>query len=114
MNTLGRAHHLGGSFDEAERCFRQAAEWEPKDYIPHYNLGQVELQRHRPEQARQHLETAYRLAPRRMDVLNSLAVAYRLLQLPDETARIGKIMAQLRERPKSPRNPKDPWPSYAL
>jgi len=114
MNTLGRAYHLGGAFDEAERCFQQAAEWEPKDYIPHYNLGQVELQRHRPEQARQHLEIAYKLAPKRMDVLYSLAVAYRLLRLPDEAARIEKTMAQLRERPKLSRNPKDAWPFYTL
>jgi len=114
MNTLGRAFSLGGSFDEAERCFRQAAEWEPKDYLPHYHLGQVELQRHRPEQARQHLEAAHRLAPLRIDVLYSLVVAYRLLRLPDETARIEKEIAHLRERSKLARNPKDPWPPYAL
>ena len=99
MNIMGRAHHLAGSFDEAERCFRQAAEWEPKDYLPHYSLGQLELQRHQPEQARQHLEKASSLAPRRIDVLNGLTVAYRLLQRPDEVARIGMLIAQFAPAP---------------
>ena len=68
-----------GLLDEAERCFQQAAEWEPDNYLPRYSLGKIELQRHRLEAARQHLEAARQLAPRQVDVLHSLVTVYRLL-----------------------------------
>jgi tetratricopeptide (TPR) repeat protein len=115
MNLLGRAHFLRGRLDEAERCYRQAAEWAPNDYLPYYNLGKVELQRHRLEPALKHLNAARKLAPRRLDVLYSLVAAHRLLQQPAEAARIETIVKQLRQRPApARRGPKDPWPRYAL
>ena len=63
MNMLGQAYLLQGSLNEAERCFQQASEWEPNSYLPRYNLGKIELQRHRPEAARQHFETAPACSP---------------------------------------------------
>ena len=77
MITLGRAYLLQGQFDEAERCFNQAAQWEPKDYVPLYNLGKVELQRQRLKEAQEHLEAAHKLAPHRLDVLHSLITTHR-------------------------------------
>jgi tetratricopeptide (TPR) repeat protein len=114
MSTLGRAHDLQGQFDEAERCYRQAAEWEPNNYLPVYNLGKIELQRHRPEQALEHLTAARKLAPRRPDVLYSLAAVHRLLRQPDEAARIDEVLKQVRARPAVARGRKEPWPRYAL
>ncbi|HLN28196.1 MAG TPA: tetratricopeptide repeat protein [Gemmataceae bacterium] len=103
-----------GLLDEAERCFQQAAEWEPDNYLSRYSLGKIELQRHRLEAARQHLEAARQLAPRQVDVLHSLGTVYRLLGQPAEADRIDRAISQIRERSKPARNPKDPWPRYAL
>ena len=116
MNTLGRAHHLGGSFDEAERCFRQAAEWEPTSYLPRLNLGKVELQRHRFEAARAHLEAALKLKPRQADVLYALGTVYRLLDRPADAAHAEAVLKEVRSQPPpaAPRSAKDPWPQHAL
>lgn len=103
-----------GLLDEAERCFQQAAEWEPDNYLSRYSLGKIELQRHRLEAARQHLEAARQLAPRQVDVLHSLVTVYRLLGQPADADRIDRAISQIRERSKPARNPKDPWPRYAL
>ncbi len=114
MNTLGRAYLLQGSLDEAERCFQQVSEWEPKSYLPRYNLGKIELQRHRLEAAQQHFEAARQLAPRQLDVLRSLVTVYRLLGQPANADRIDKAIRQIRERSRPAWNPRDPWPHYAL
>jgi tetratricopeptide (TPR) repeat protein len=115
MNTLGRAYFLQGQFDLAERCYQQAAEWNPNDYLPHYNIGKIELQRHRFEAALGHLSTARKLAPRRTDVLYSLIVVYRLLQQPAQVASVERTIKELRARLASEaRSSKDPWPPYAL
>jgi tetratricopeptide (TPR) repeat protein len=115
MNTLGRAHFLQGELELAERAYQQAAEWDPNDYLPRYDLGKIELQRHRFEAALGHLSLARKLAPRRTDVLYSLSVVYRLLQQPAQVASIEKTIKELRARPTSTvRSSKDPWPPYAL
>jgi predicted Zn-dependent protease len=105
-----------GEFDPAGRL----SEWikggfpEPDNYLPRYRLGKIELQRHRLEAARQHLEAARQLAPRQVDVLHSLGTVYRLLGQPADADRIDRAISQIRERSKPARNPKDPWPRYAL
>ena len=115
MNTLGRAYILQGSLAEAERCFQQVSEWEPKSYLPCYNLGKIELQRHRLEAAQQHFfEAARQLAPRQLDVLRSLVAVYRLLGQPANADRIDRAIRQIRERSRPAWNPRDPWPHYAL
>ena len=58
MNRLGRIYFLQGAFDEAERCFRQAAEWDPSDYNPHFELSKLALQRQQREEALTHLNQA--------------------------------------------------------
>jgi tetratricopeptide (TPR) repeat protein len=114
LNTLGRAYLLQGMLDEAEHCYQQAAEWEPNNYIPHYNLGKIELQRHRPEQAVKHFEVAQKLVSRQGDVLQSLATTYRLLGRPADVAHVQRLIKEVRDRSKVTRSPKDPWPPYAL
>jgi tetratricopeptide (TPR) repeat protein len=114
MNTLGRAYSLQGLHDQAAQCYQQAAEWEPTNYLPHFNLGKLELQRHRLEAAREHLELAQELAPQQVDVLRSLVIAYQLLQQPADVARIQQRITHLGEHRRPAHNPKDPWPSYAL
>jgi tetratricopeptide (TPR) repeat protein len=114
MNTLGRAYFLQGMLDEAERSYQQAAEWEPDNHLPFYALGKIELQRRRPAVAQPYLEAARKRAPRRIDVLSSLAIAYRLTNEPAKAANMESLVNELRQRPKPGRNPKDPWPSYSL
>jgi Flp pilus assembly protein TadD len=114
MNTLGRAYSLQGLLEEAAHCYQQAVEWAPTNYLSHFSLGKIELQRRRLQNAREHLEKAQALAPEQVDVLRSLAITYQLLQQPVDATRIQETIIQLRERRKSARNPKDPWPAYAL
>jgi tetratricopeptide (TPR) repeat protein len=116
MNTLGQAHYLGGSFDEADRCFRQAADWEPTSYLPWLNLGKIDLQRHRFEAAKTHLETALKLMPRQADILYALVTVYRLLDRPADAAHAETVLKDVRSQPAAaaPRSAKDPWPQHAL
>jgi tetratricopeptide (TPR) repeat protein len=114
MNTLGQAYALQGMVDEAKRCYRQAIEWAPTNYLPYCRLGEIELQQQRPEEALKYLQTARKLAPRQLGVLYNLAAAHRLLKQPVEADTIDKLCKQIGESAKSARNPKDPWPRYAL
>jgi tetratricopeptide (TPR) repeat protein len=114
LNSLGQAYLLRGMVEEAEHCYQQAAEWEPSDYLPRYNLGKIELQRHRLKEALTHLKIAQGLAPRQLEVLHSLAAAYRLLGQAVEASQVQSVIKQVRERSKVSRNPKEPWPAYAL
>ena len=79
MNQLGRVYFLQGAFDDAERCYRQAAEWAPNEYAPYLSLARLAQQRRRPEEALEHLNKARALAPWQYDVRYSLASVYRQL-----------------------------------
>ncbi|MGC8638766.1 MAG: tetratricopeptide repeat protein [Isosphaeraceae bacterium] len=114
MDILGRAYLLQGAFDESARCFQQAAQWDPSDYVPLLQLGKVELQRQQPKRAKEYLEAAHKLAPQRLDVLDSLARTHRLLGQPTEAVRVERLMNELRQKARSARDPKKPWPEYAL
>jgi Flp pilus assembly protein TadD len=114
MNTLGHAFSLQGLLEEAAHCYQRVVEWAPTNYLAHFSLGKIELQRRRFEKAREHLEKARALAPEQVDVLRSLAITYQLLQQPADAMRIQESIIQVRERRRSARNPKDPWPAYAL
>jgi tetratricopeptide (TPR) repeat protein len=115
MNRLGRAYFLQGALDEAQRCFEQAAEWDPTDYEAQLNLGELALQRHERAAALKHLNQARALAPRHYGVLYSLASVYRQLGRNAEADRTAQVMKQLREKPASSRQPASgPWPRYAL
>jgi tetratricopeptide (TPR) repeat protein len=113
MNRLGRVYFLQGSLEDAERCFRQAAEWGPIEFDPHLNLAKLAMQRKDPEGALTHLSEAKLRAPREYTVLYSLASVYRQLGRPDDAKRIQDALAQLREG--SPTGRGDTvWPVYAL
>ena len=57
MNRLGQVHFLQGSLDEAEHCFRQAAEWGPSAYSPWLELAKLALHRQQREEALRGPET---------------------------------------------------------
>jgi len=115
MNRLGQAYFLQGALDNAERCFGQAAEWDPNDHAPHLSLAKLALQRHHQEEALKHLNQAKLLAPRKYDVLYNLATVYRLLGRTAEADRIQEAIKQLRGNSSSSSRPtNNPWPRYAL
>jgi tetratricopeptide (TPR) repeat protein len=115
MDRLGQTFFLQGELDQAERCFRQAAEWDPAAYRPRVQLAQVALQRREPARALEHLNQARQLAPREYDVLYTLASVYRQLGRAAEADRIQEAIRELRQAPApSPRAAPGTWPRYAL
>jgi tetratricopeptide (TPR) repeat protein len=115
MDLLGRAYFLQGEWDEADRCFREAAEWDPRDYAPHLDLGKLEIQRQRFGEALKHLDKALALSPRQIDVLYSQARAQRLLGRTADADRLDETIKQLRSKPATAsRATKGSWPAYAL
>jgi tetratricopeptide (TPR) repeat protein len=116
MNRLGRVYFLQGSLIEAERCFRQVAEWDPSDYSSRLELAKLALQRRARAEALLHLNQAHLLAPRHYSVLYSLASVYRQLGRTFDADRIQETINQLvRDKPSSSPHPTNsPWPRYAL
>jgi tetratricopeptide (TPR) repeat protein len=115
MNRLGQVYFLQGSLDDAERCYRQAAEWAPSDYRPHLSLAKLALQRHRREEALEHLIQAKLFAPWEYAVLYSLASVYRQLGQSADAARVQEALTQLRDKPPGSSSPAStPWPRHAL
>jgi tetratricopeptide (TPR) repeat protein len=115
MNRLGRIHFLQGSLEEAQRCFLQAAEWDPTDFNPHLNLAKLALQRQEREIALKHLNQARLLAPQQYDTLYNLSSLYRQLGRSVDADRIQEVLKQLRIGSSAPpRARNSPWPRYAL
>jgi tetratricopeptide (TPR) repeat protein len=115
MCVLGKVYDLQGDRTEAERCFRKAAEWEPKDYNPHVYFGRLALHDGRTDAALEHFEKAVSLAPRHVETLSHLEVAYRRLGRKAEAEAIqGRIDRLRARRSVAPRSPNVPPPSYSL
>lgn len=114
LSALGQAYYLEGEHGAAEQCFRRAIERDPKDFVPHLQLGRIALQNKRDE-AVTHLERAVELAPRQYDALYTLAIAYRLLGRTADADRLRSRIEQSREQLAVPPRPtKAPLPPYAL
>jgi tetratricopeptide (TPR) repeat protein len=115
MNRLGETYLLQGDFPRAERCFRQAAAWDPRSYAPHLQLAKLALQQRRRDEALQHLSQARLLAPRQYGVLYNLASVYRQLGQAEEAARVQEAIKEVRDAASSaPRVMRGEWPRYAL
>jgi tetratricopeptide (TPR) repeat protein len=114
MNRLGVTYFLEGALDEAERCFRQAAEWDPSLYLPHLELAKLAVHRHWHAEALAHLTQARLLAPRRYDVLYNLASLYRQLGQADEADRAQEAIRSLRHEASAATTTAGRWPRYAL
>jgi tetratricopeptide (TPR) repeat protein len=115
MNRLGTTYFLQGKLEDAERCFRQAMEWDPRSYAPHLNLAKLALQRRQPDEALKHLNQARLLAPRQYGVLYNLASVYRQLGQTADADRVQETIRQLRAKPAAGTRPVNgQWPRYAL
>jgi tetratricopeptide (TPR) repeat protein len=96
LDLLGQAYQQQSSFDEAERCWRHALEWDPNHFGALLNLGRVELQRARPEEAVRLLDRAAGLKPESYEAAYSLGLAYRRMGREDEARRYQEKAARLR------------------
>ncbi len=117
MTQLGRIYSLKGALNDAERCFREAAEWAPSDYRPQLNLAKLALQRGDREKALRHLNAANLLEPRQYEVLYNLVSVYRQLGQTAEADGVQETIKHLRNTlllPSSSSPQKRPWPRYAL
>ena len=115
MNRLGQVHLLRRAFEDAERCFRQAAVWDKSDWSPYLQLSKLALERHQREKALEYLNQARLLAPRELSALSSLASVYRELGRTAEAASVEEAMARVRDKPAmSSPLANSPWPRYAL
>lgn len=97
---LGQAYLLQSSPDEAEGCFRQALEQDPRSFGAWLNLGRLELQRLRPAAAVGPLEEAARIQPGSYEANYSLSLVYRQLRRDDDAKRYREKAARLRAEPK--------------
>jgi tetratricopeptide (TPR) repeat protein len=115
MDLLARTYLLRGEMEEAERGFRQAVEWDPRDFAPRLSLVNLAMQRGRLEEALQHLNQARLLAPGRSDVLFKLVSVYKQLGQTAEADRVQQMIKELRAPAISAgRNQDGSWPRYAL
>lgn len=115
MNRLGETYFLRGSLDDAERCFLQAADMAPGDYLAYMNLAKLAQSRHDQAEALRQLNRARSLSPRRYNILYKLQLVYRLLGRTAEADLLGQTVKRLREQsalqaPASIQN----WPRYSL
>ncbi len=116
INKLGHVYFLQGSFNEAERCFRQAVDLDPSAYAPRLELAKLVLQRQDRDEALKYLNRARLLAPQQYSVLYSLAQVYRQLGRTVDADRIQETIKQvLHGKPtSSPSLSNTRWPRYAL
>jgi tetratricopeptide (TPR) repeat protein len=115
MNRLGQIFFLQGKMEDAERCFRQAIEWEPGNFNHYLSLSKVAIQRRRYEEALGYLDQAKQLAPLDYNVLYNLAATYRLLGRPADAARVQEAVKRLREKSSTLLSGSTTkWPRYAL
>jgi tetratricopeptide (TPR) repeat protein len=114
-NRLGLTYFLRGALDDADRCFRQAAELAPADYAAYLNLAKLALSRHDQEEALRQLNRARALAPRQYGVLYSLSLVFRQLGRSAEANQLQETLKHLREQlgPQPPAS-NAKWPRYSL
>ena len=116
MNRLGWTYLLRSMLDDADRCFRQAADLAPRDHVGLPELRQAGCPAPRRESCPGATEPARALSPRRYDVLYSLALVYRQL---GRTARRGQSSSSPSNNCREHLGPQPPasnvpWPRYSL
>jgi tetratricopeptide (TPR) repeat protein len=104
MDLLGLAYQSEGALDDSERCYRRAAEWDPKLFSAWLHLGRLLMQpnQNRPDDAIACLKRAEELAPTSFEPPYSLSLAYRRLGRDDEAERYQKRTEDLRRQQGAP------------
>jgi tetratricopeptide (TPR) repeat protein len=115
MSRLGEIYFLQGRLEDAERSFRQAVEWGPRQSNPYLSLSRIALQRHQNDEALGYLNQARLLAPGDYSVLYTLATLYQQLGRPTDAARVQEALSYLRDQSAATgAGAKPAWPRYAL
>jgi tetratricopeptide (TPR) repeat protein len=91
-DLLGQSYYLEGNFDEAEKAWRLALEWDQSRYGTWWRLGKLDLERGRLIEAIEPIRRAAALEPRDPGPLNSLSFIYRRLGRNEEADRL-KVQA---------------------
>jgi tetratricopeptide (TPR) repeat protein len=99
----GQSHRQKGEHDEAEQCWRQALELDPKLSAAWLSLGRLALERDQPAEAVGLLERALALSPKAHEVIYTLSLAERRLGHLDVAERLRERARGLREAEGPPR-----------
>ena len=95
-DLLGESFWQEGAIEEAEKSWRKSIEINPRRARPWLRLGQLELQRNRPERAVELLGRAAGLAPSAREPYYSLSQAYSRLGQKGEADRCRSMADRLR------------------
>jgi tetratricopeptide (TPR) repeat protein len=97
-SDLGQARKLLLNEAGARDAFERAVKLDPTDAIAQYRLGAECLQQEKIDQAVEHLQAAYKLKPDDQSTLNSLQMALREQDKPEEAFKIKQELAALIRR----------------
>jgi len=95
-DLLGDSYWQEGEIEDAERSWLRSIEVDPRRAQPWLSLGQLDLQRNRPERAIERLTKAAGLAPSAREPYYGLGQAYARLGLGEDAARCRAIADRLR------------------
>ena len=95
-DLLGESYWQEGQFEDAEQSWLKSIEVNPRRPQPWLSLGQLELQRNRPERAVERLTRAAELAPSAREPYYGLGQAYSRLGRGEDAARCRAIADRLR------------------
>jgi tetratricopeptide (TPR) repeat protein len=101
-DLLGQSYYLEGNFDEAEKAWRLALEWDESRYGTWWRLGKLDLERGRLNEAIEPIRRAAALEPKDPGPLNSLSFIYRRLGRNVEADRLKEQADRLRATAASP------------
>ena len=79
MELMGLTYSRQGAIDDAERCWRQAENWDPNNADLCLDLGRLALSRKQWHQAVDFFKRAANSSPSSVEPLYSLNQAYRML-----------------------------------
>jgi tetratricopeptide (TPR) repeat protein len=96
MELLGLSYQQQGNAAEAERCWRQAVEWEPGNADAWLGLGHLAISRRQWSEAIDLLSKAAELSPKAVEPLHNLAQAHQALGHTAEAERYRRRAAELR------------------
>ena len=103
MELLGRTYAQQGRTDEAERCWRQAERWDPRNADVCLDLGRLAMGRRRWEEAVAYFKRAADRSSDAIEPLYNLSQAYRMLDRNAEAEHYRRL-ADDRRRSQPPRD----------
>jgi tetratricopeptide (TPR) repeat protein len=96
MELLGLAYSQEGATDLAERSWKQAITWDPRNADAALGLGRLALGRNRPSEAVVWLQMAVQASPNALEPVYGLARAYRSLGNVSEAERLERMAGTIR------------------